>query len=76
MFPSDWNVSVRPLAGFGARTTSERASMEIEFEAFYARHFFAGWGWPVAGDLVATNGYSIMDCGHSPTRAKSIRRIC
>lgn len=70
VFPSDWNVSVRPLAGFGARTTSEQTYMEIEFEAFYARHFFAGWGWPVAGDLVATNGYWIMDCGHSPTRAE------
>ena len=70
VFPSDWNVSVRPLAGFGSRTTPEQTYMEVEFEAYYAGYFFAGWGWPIAGDLVATNGRWIMDCGHSPTRAE------
>ncbi len=70
VFPSDWNVGIRPLAGFGAKTTTEQTYMEIEFEAYYARYFFAGWGWPVPGDLVVTNGRWIMDCGHSPVRAE------
>ena len=36
--------------------------MEIEFEAYYAGYFFAGWGWPIAGDLVFTSGRWILDC--------------
>lgn len=70
VFPSDWNVGIRPLAGFGSRTTPDQTYMEIEFEAYYGRYFFAGWGWPVAGDLVVTNGRWIMDCGHSPVKAE------
>jgi hypothetical protein len=70
VFPSDWNVGIRPLAGFGARTTPDQTYMEIEFEAYYARYFFVGWGWPIAGDLVVTNGRWIMDCGHSPVKAE------
>jgi hypothetical protein len=70
VFPSDWNVGIRPLAGFGSRTTPDQTYMEIEFEAYYAGYFFAGWGWPIAGDLVVTNGRWIMDCGHSPVKAE------
>jgi hypothetical protein len=60
--PSDWNVSVRPMAGFGSRTTTEQTYMEIEFEAYYAGSFFAEEGWPIAGDLVFTSGRWILDC--------------
>ncbi len=62
LFPSDWNVTIRPMAGFGSRTTTEQTYMEIEFEAYYAAYFFAGWGWPIPGDLVFTNGRWILDC--------------
>jgi hypothetical protein len=72
VFPSDWNVGIRPLAGFGSRTLSDQTYLEIEFEAYYARYFFAGWGWPIPGDLVVTNGRWIMDCAifHSPIKAE------
>ena len=63
VFPSDWQVYVRPLAPFGL-TTADQTYLEMEVEAYYLGYFFAGWGWPLEGDLIFTNGRWIMDCGH------------
>lgn len=70
VFPSDWQIYVRPLAPFGNLTTEDQTYLEMEFEAYYAGYFFAGWGWPIAGDLIFTNGRWIMDCGHEPYKAE------
>jgi hypothetical protein len=70
VFPSDWQIYVRPLAPFGNLTTEDQTYLEMEFEAYYARYFFVGWGWPIAGDLIFTNGRWIMDCGHEPYKAE------
>jgi len=70
VFPSDWNVYLRPIAPFGGKVTVDQTYFEIEFESYYANYFFAGWGWPIAGDLVFASGRWIMDCGHSPVRAE------
>jgi LGFP repeat len=63
VFPSDWQVYVRPLPPFGL-TTEDQTYLEMEVEAYYLGYFFAGWGWPIEGDLIFTNGRWIMDCGH------------
>src|SRR5450759_4917641 len=70
VFPADWQIYVRPLAPFGNLTTEDQTYLEMEFEAYYAGYFFAGWGWPIAGDLIFTNGRWIMDCGHEPYKAE------
>jgi hypothetical protein len=66
VFPSDWSVKVAPLAPFGNLLLAGQRELEIEFEAYYAGYFFAGWGWPTAGNLILTNGRHIFDCGHTP----------
>jgi hypothetical protein len=64
VFPSDWQVLVKPLAPFGNLITEDQTYLELEWEAYYTGYFFAGWGWPIAGDLIFTSGRWIMDCGH------------
>jgi hypothetical protein len=70
VFPSDWQIQVRPLAPFGNMTTVDQTYLEMEYEAYYGLYFFAGWGWPIAGDLIFTNGRWIMDCAHEPYKAE------
>ena len=69
VFPSDWNVGIRPLAGFGARTTPDQTYMEIEFEAYYANYFFA---WLGMADCRRSGGDErTMDHGLRPRTSKS-----
>jgi hypothetical protein len=70
VFPSDWQVYVQPMAPYGDILTFDQSTLEIEFEAYYARHFFVYLGWPLAGDLIYANGRWIMDCGHSPYKTE------
>jgi hypothetical protein len=66
VFPSDWSVKLVPLAPFGNVLLAGQKQLEVEFEEHYALYFFAGWGWPTAGNLILTNGRHIFDCGHTP----------
>jgi hypothetical protein len=70
VFPSDWQVYVQPMNPYGEILTFDQSTIEIEFEAFYARAMFARLGWPVRGDLIYVNGRWIMDCGHSPYKTE------
>jgi hypothetical protein len=77
---SDWNLHTRPLLSPGnykflARGNIFKSSdsqlpdnnhdFEVEFEATYARDdgYFDDFQ-PLAGDMVAIHGRSIVDCGH------------
>ncbi len=44
LFPSDWNIEVRPMAPYGSLLTFQQSYLEIEFEAYYAHALFAGFG--------------------------------
>src|SRR5205823_1799953 len=50
--------------------TFDQSYLEIEFEEAYALHFFAGFDWPISGDLIYASGRWIMDCGHDPYKTE------
>jgi len=64
-FPSDFLVDTLPLTPFRNILSQPNTRMEVEYEEAYARALEAGWGWPIAGDLLFVAGRWVVDCGHN-----------
>lgn len=70
-FPSDWNVILYPLDPYRNLLRRGQSTLEIEFEEYYALHFFVGQNaQPTRGDLVFASGRWIIDCGHDDYNAE------
>jgi hypothetical protein len=70
LFPSDLNVTVRPLHPHRHLFADNRVNMEIEFEYCWFHFGFAAGMEPRRGDLVLAGGRWIIDCGHRPFRSE------
>lgn len=62
--PSDYDINVRPLFGFGYRMVPGVDSMSLEIESHFLDQAPA-YMQPQAGDALFTTGRFIVDCGHS-----------
>ncbi len=61
---------MRPFHPYRNLFADKTEKIELEFEEYFALYFFAGWSWPVAGDLLFASGRWIIDCGHTPYRSE------
>jgi len=66
LFPSDWNIVIRPFFAYSNLFADNTQTIELEIEHYFVQYFFAGWGYPERGDLIFASGRWIIDCGHSP----------
>lgn len=64
--PSDWDLKLRPLPGFGWMVAEGRNMVQLEFERVHFQHQLVAYGDPTPGDMVFTSGRFIVDCGHGP----------
>jgi LGFP repeat len=70
-FPSDWRLYLYPLNPYRSLLRSGQQTLELEFEEYFARHFFVGQnGQPTLGNLVFATGRWIIDCGHDNYNAE------
>lgn len=70
-FPSDWNVILYTLNPYRNLLRAGQTTLEIEFEEYFAQHFFVGQnGQPTRGNLVFASGRWIIDCGHDNFNAE------
>jgi hypothetical protein len=70
-FPSDWNLILNPLNPYRNLLGRGQRTLEIEFEEYFALHFFVGQdAQPKRGDLVFASGRWIIDCGHDDYNAE------
>jgi hypothetical protein len=65
-YPSDWNIDISPIHPYRNLLREGMATMELEFEYYFARYFFlfVALVEPQPGDLLFASGRWIIDCGH------------
>jgi hypothetical protein len=71
--PSDWDLKIRPLPGFGSMVAVHRNAVQVEFERVDFQHQLVGYGDPMPGDLVFASGRFVVDCGHGGDHLDSFK---
>ena len=64
--PSDWDLKLHPLPGYGWMAAVGRNMVQVEFERVHFQHQLVAYGDPTPGEMVFASGRFIVDCGHGP----------
>jgi hypothetical protein len=71
--PTDWDLKIRPLTGFGSMQPVHRGSVQIEFERVDFQHQLVAYGDPTPGDAIFAAGRFVVDCGHGGDHLDSFK---
>jgi len=71
--PSDWDLKIRPLPGFGSMQATHRDAVQVEFERVDFQHQLVTYGDPTPGDLIFAAGRFVVDCGHGGTNLDAFK---
>jgi hypothetical protein len=61
----DWDMTIKPLLGFGGVLTYGNPVLGMEFERGYAGRLEGLFDLPQEGDFLVAGGRLIIDCGHN-----------
>ena len=71
--PTDWDLKIRPLPGFGSMQPVHRDAVQVEFERVDFQHQLVAYGDPTVGDLIFAAGRFVVDCGHGGDHLDSFK---
>jgi hypothetical protein len=71
--PTDWDLKIRPLQGFGSMQPIHRDAVQIEFERVDFQHQLVAYGDPTPGDGIFAAGRFVVDCGHGGDHLDSFK---